>query len=236
MTLARPRGCSTATRPIAARSAIAVRARAFLAGLAEAARDAGELLLLVAFARGEPVAGVMLIRHGISATYEVGHVTPEGRRLRATHLLLWRGIERLHVEDGVDWLDLGGVATDRSPGIARFKLGMGGEVAILPGTFLCSRIALRPPGIVADGLLIRFPLLVAPEPVGDLVPGGSGVVERLLRRLAPTHCRGELLVQDRPILGRAADPQIGQHGRRVECRWKAVRYSCTSALSQPALI
>ena len=36
--------------------------RAFLGGLAEAARDAGELLLLVAFARGEPVAGVMLIR------------------------------------------------------------------------------------------------------------------------------------------------------------------------------
>ena len=40
------------------------------------------------------------------------------------------------IEDGVRWLDLGGVATDRSPGIARFKLGMGGEVAILPGTFL----------------------------------------------------------------------------------------------------
>ena len=109
--------------------------RAFLGGLAEAARDAGELMLLVAFARGEPVAGVMLIRHGISATYEVGHVTPEGRQLQATHLLLWRGIERL-IEDGVRWLDLGGVATDRSPGIARFKLGMGGEVAILPGTFL----------------------------------------------------------------------------------------------------
>ena len=109
--------------------------RAFLGSLAEAARDAGELMLLVAFARGEPVAGVMLIRHGVSATYEVGHVTSEGRRLLATHLLLWRGIERL-IEDGVRWLDLGGVATGCSPGIARFKLGMGGEVAILPGTFL----------------------------------------------------------------------------------------------------
>ena len=41
----------------------------------------------------------------------------------------------------VRWLDLGGIATDRSPGIARFKLGMGGEVAILPGTFLVRRIA-----------------------------------------------------------------------------------------------
>ena len=36
----------------------------------------------------------------------------------------------------VRWLDLGGIATDRSPGIARFKLGMGGTVATLPGTFL----------------------------------------------------------------------------------------------------
>ncbi|MFO1048846.1 MAG: GNAT family N-acetyltransferase [Geminicoccaceae bacterium] len=109
--------------------------RAFLGRLAEAASAAGELLLLLADRHGDPLAGVMILRHGCSATYEVGYVTPEGRRLLATHLLLWRAVETL-AQEGVRWLDLGGIATDRSPGIARFKLGMGGDVATLPGTFL----------------------------------------------------------------------------------------------------
>ena len=109
--------------------------RSFLARLAEAAREARELFLLLAFERAEPVAGIMILRHGISATYEVGYVTPRGRALHATHLLLWHGVEAL-IRRQVRWLDLGGIATDRSPGIARFKLGLGGTVATLPGTFL----------------------------------------------------------------------------------------------------
>ncbi len=109
--------------------------RGFLGRLARAAHDCRELLLLVAFERAEPVAGIMILRHGISATYEVGYVAPRGRELRATHLLLWHAVEAL-IRKRVRWLDLGGIATDRSPGIARFKLGMGGTVATLPGTFL----------------------------------------------------------------------------------------------------
>ena len=77
----------------------------------------------------------MILRHGLSATYEVGYVSARGRELRATHLLLWQAVEAL-LRKRVRWLDLGGIATDRSPGIARFKLGMGGEVSTLPGTFL----------------------------------------------------------------------------------------------------
>jgi hypothetical protein len=69
--------------------------REFLGRLARAARDARELLLLHAFERAEPVAGIMLLRHGVSATYEVGYVSPRGRELRATHLLLWHGVEHL---------------------------------------------------------------------------------------------------------------------------------------------
>ena len=112
--------------------------REFLGRLARAARDARELLLLHAFERAEPVAGIMLLRHGVSATYEVGYVSPRGRELRATHLLLWHGVEHL-IRQKVRWLDLGGIATDRSPGIARFKLGMGGTAETLPGTFLVRR-------------------------------------------------------------------------------------------------
>jgi hypothetical protein len=109
--------------------------RRFLGRLAEAALEAHELFLLLAFERAEPVAGVMILRHGASATYEVGYVSPRGRALRAGHLLLWQAIEAL-MRKRVRWLDLGGIATDRSPGIARFKLGLGGTVATLPGTFL----------------------------------------------------------------------------------------------------
>jgi CelD/BcsL family acetyltransferase involved in cellulose biosynthesis len=109
--------------------------RQFLEQLALAAHEARELVLLLAFERAEPVAGLMVIRHGGSATYEVGHVAPRGRELRAGHLLLWHAITAL-IRKQARWLDLGGIATDRSPGIARFKLGMGGMVATLPGTFL----------------------------------------------------------------------------------------------------
>lgn len=90
---------------------------------------------LLALEGSEPVAGIVLQRHGRSATYLLAGTTPRGRALRAHHLLLWRGIELLQ-DEGVTALDLGGVDTVRAPGLARFKLGLGGEVATLAGTFL----------------------------------------------------------------------------------------------------
>jgi lipid II:glycine glycyltransferase (peptidoglycan interpeptide bridge formation enzyme) len=109
--------------------------RAFLGRLARHATENGELLALLAREGGTPLAGILIVRHGASATYEVGYVSPRGRELRAKHLLLWRALGLLR-DQGVRWLDLGGVATDRAPGIARFKLGLGGDVATLAGTFL----------------------------------------------------------------------------------------------------
>lgn len=109
----------------------------FLARLAHAAAASGDHLLLIAREGGEPVAGILLIRHGAAATYEVGHVTARGRQLGAKHLLLWHALGLL-AERGVRRLDLGGIDTERAPGLARFKLGLGGEVRTLPGTFLVS--------------------------------------------------------------------------------------------------
>ncbi|MEK0082749.1 lipid II:glycine glycyltransferase FemX [Benzoatithermus flavus] len=108
--------------------------RAFLGRLAEAAAAQGDLLALIACEAGIAVAGVLFVRHGAAATYEVGYGSPRGRALRAKHLLLWRALAMLH-ERGVRWVDLGGIDTDRSPGIARFKLGLGGEPVTLAGTF-----------------------------------------------------------------------------------------------------
>jgi lipid II:glycine glycyltransferase (peptidoglycan interpeptide bridge formation enzyme) len=36
---------------------------------------------------------------------------------------------------GIGALDLGGIDTSAAPGIARFKLGLGGTVIVLPGTW-----------------------------------------------------------------------------------------------------
>jgi hypothetical protein len=82
-----------------------------------------------------PVAGLLLLRHGAAATYYVGWTGDEGRRRRAHHVLLWRGMLELRGA-GVSWLDLGGINGASAPGVARFKLGVGGEVFTLAGTYI----------------------------------------------------------------------------------------------------
>jgi hypothetical protein len=87
-----------------------------------------------AFTGNVAVAGIAVIRHGASATYAAAWTGDEGRRLNAHNLLLWRAITELR-EAGTVWLDLGGIDTQTAPGIARFKLGLGGEVVTQSGTY-----------------------------------------------------------------------------------------------------
>ncbi len=107
-------------------------------GLLEALQRHGNaalgVRLLIAEANGAPVAGILIAHHGKAATYLVGWTGEEGRRLRATHLLLWRAVERLRAE-GRSWFDLGGINAD-APGVARFKAGMGGEEVTLVGGYV----------------------------------------------------------------------------------------------------
>lgn len=102
---------------------------------AVAAADDEALLSLTARRDGQLVAGVVLLRHGASATYMASWTSALGRAGQAHNLLLWRGIELLR-SSGTQWLDLGGVNTESQPGLARFKLGLGGEVFTLAGSFL----------------------------------------------------------------------------------------------------
>jgi hypothetical protein len=81
------------------------------------------------------VAGMMFLIHGEAATYQVGWTSDAGRDLHAHNLILWKGIEELR-ERGVRKLDLGGVNTTRSAGIARFKMSTGGQVLTCAGTFI----------------------------------------------------------------------------------------------------
>jgi len=81
------------------------------------------------------VAGMMFLIHGQAATYQVGWTSDAGRDLHAHNLILWQGIQELR-ERGVRLLDLGGVNTIRSAGIARFKMSTGGQVVTHAGTFI----------------------------------------------------------------------------------------------------
>ncbi|MEZ7847012.1 MAG: GNAT family N-acetyltransferase [Polaromonas sp.] len=97
-------------------------------------QPAQTLLTLRADLGRDRVAGMMFLLHGESATYQVGWSNEQGRQLNAHNLLLWRAIAELQ-QRGVRCLDLGGVNTARSAGVARFKIGTGGVVRILAGTY-----------------------------------------------------------------------------------------------------
>ena len=80
------------------------------------------------------VAGMMFLLHGQAATYQIGWTNDAGRDAYAHNLLLYRGMEALK-ERGVRCLDMGGINTGRSAGIARFKITSGAQVVTLAGTF-----------------------------------------------------------------------------------------------------
>ncbi|WP_417317636.1 lipid II:glycine glycyltransferase FemX [Emcibacter sp.] len=83
----------------------------------------------------EPLAAALFLRHGTGVTYHMGWNGSEGRALNAMNLLLWKAMTHLKGK-GCRQLDLGGLNTVDSPELARFKLGLGGEVVSLPGTYL----------------------------------------------------------------------------------------------------
>jgi hypothetical protein len=81
------------------------------------------------------VAGMIFLIHGSVATYQVGWSDDEGRKTRAHNLLLWRAMQELKSR-GIRWLDMGGINTQRSASLARFKMSAGGQVQTLAGTYL----------------------------------------------------------------------------------------------------
>ena len=81
------------------------------------------------------VAGMMFLLHGQAATYQIGWTNDAGRDAHAHNLLLYKGMEALK-ERGIRSLDLGGINTGRSAGIARFKISTGAKVVTFAGTYL----------------------------------------------------------------------------------------------------
>ena len=80
------------------------------------------------------VAAMLFLIHGRVASYHIGWADDEGRQLNAHNALMWKAMVYLQ-ELGVEVLDLGGINTHDLPGISRFKLGTGGRVVTLAGTY-----------------------------------------------------------------------------------------------------
>ena len=107
---------------------------AFAAALSICAPRPRDVLLLQAERGSDPIAGVLFLRHGFSATYQLAYTSEAGRAANANRLLLWDGMRRL-AADGVRWLDLGGIDAAME-GVSRFKLGTGATPVTLSGTWM----------------------------------------------------------------------------------------------------
>lgn len=82
-----------------------------------------------------PVAAILLLLHGTSATYQIGWCGDEGRQHGGHYRLLWSSFTILK-DRGITDFDLGGVTDDTASGIADFKSGLGGERCTLAGLFV----------------------------------------------------------------------------------------------------
>ncbi|SFJ03800.1 GNAT family N-acetyltransferase [Celeribacter neptunius] len=81
-------------------------------------------------------AQMLFVLHGNSATYQIGHTGPEGRKANAHNLILWDAMKRLKAE-GVMRLDLGTLDREKAPDLARFKLRTGAKARKLaPATLM----------------------------------------------------------------------------------------------------
>ena len=108
--------------------------------LAFAAANKNQARLFSAVISGKPVAAMLVFKHGRMATYQAGVNSPEGRQHCAHNLILWHIVCELR-KRGVEQLDLG--RADVSPGLKRFKLGVGARIETLAGSFLFPNILRR---------------------------------------------------------------------------------------------
>lgn len=95
----------------------------------------GKAIVFEARHRGEIVGGMLVLRHGAMATWQMGHSTDEGRKLNAMNLLIWRAMCWL-ADQGHHCLDLGLINDQDAAGMGHFKRGTGANDHRLGGTWL----------------------------------------------------------------------------------------------------
>ena len=110
-------------------------ASAFISAISLSMRNKQGTLAFIANEGNDPLAGILIFKHGATATYYVSWNSEIARKRYANNLLLWFAVKELKSR-GVKWLDLGGVDGLFMPGVSRFKLGFGGKLYTLAGTYL----------------------------------------------------------------------------------------------------
>lgn len=90
------------------------------------------LLIGTAMLDGKPVASILILLHGSSATYQIGYTNEAGRKNCAHHVLIWGAMDELQNKD-VNYFDLGGINDEDAKGVQRFKTGTGGQMFESPG-------------------------------------------------------------------------------------------------------
>lgn len=93
-----------------------------------------QFVLSIARLRGEPVAGHLASMVGDTCVYLLGASNTEGRAAKASYLLQWKVIEEAKRRDCIHY-DLGGIDEKENPGVARFKVRMGGTTVQASGPF-----------------------------------------------------------------------------------------------------
>ncbi|RMF38910.1 MAG: GNAT family N-acetyltransferase [Alphaproteobacteria bacterium] len=107
---------------------------AVIAALARRFVPEGGMGIATAVHDGLPLGQILVFCHGRSATYQIGWTGEAGRRLAASHLLLWNAIETLR-RRGIADFDLGGVNDEGAAGVKKFKMGLSGELVELAGQY-----------------------------------------------------------------------------------------------------
>lgn len=92
----------------------------------ESALPFKDAIILWAKISGIPVAGIVIMKHGRSASYRLGWNSQLGRDTNAHYLLIWKAIEVLK-KFNVEYFDLGGILPDEKEGLTQFKMGLNGE-------------------------------------------------------------------------------------------------------------
>ncbi len=109
---------------------------------AMAAIRPGSAQLFTAYHLGQKVAAMLFLRHGTSATYQIGWSNEAGRRLSAGPACMWRAMVELQAM-GATRIDLGAADPALAPGLAHFKRGTGARLRSLGGSWLDTTWARR---------------------------------------------------------------------------------------------
>ena len=98
-------------------------------------QDTSAVSVHVAYHADAPVAAMLFVQHRPVVTYHLGWISDAGRQWGLHHRILMAAAA-CFADQAYHRLDLGGVDTQNTPGLARFKIASGAQVRPLGGSWL----------------------------------------------------------------------------------------------------